>query len=226
MPEWIIPPRTEWPDNIYIATTSKELEEVGQLRYERYIARDRKGYISADHELRQFLDPADQVSLVFYARGASGDAIASVRLTSARFADTDPQMARLLRAWGVPDATVVTSRLVASDGFEAKQAVPRLFNLVYEVGYRSSAVWCILATRPTLTRLFSKFGFKPTGQRYVDPVATEQEAMALRLHDLGHLQQVESYLLETAEKLLGSGFCRRGVDPLDQERGHLALARA
>jgi hypothetical protein len=60
--------------------------------------RDGKAYAHADRARRCFLEPIDEVSLNFQAR--KGDRVlAAVRLTHAKDALGDPQMARLLKGF-------------------------------------------------------------------------------------------------------------------------------
>jgi hypothetical protein len=199
---------TRWPvqrfrsfaPSVALATTGEEIHAIARLRYDLYIGRDKKAYVSVDHLRRSFLDEIDDVSLNFRC-GPPHELLAAVRMTWARDALGDRQTALVVKASGARrlDTSTVLSRLVARPTLAARRSIVPLFQEIYRYSLGIGIGHGLLATRPDLCGIFEKFGFRMIGQPFVDPVAGTLRVLRLDLNDRVHLRRVGSPLLCTIE---------------------------
>jgi hypothetical protein len=197
--------RANWPGEILqsqnpfvtVVTARADMSEIARLRYELYVARDRKPYKAADHAQRSFVDAIDATSLNFQAVDHS-ILLASVRLTSGRDALRDPQTAHVVEAFGMAplDAISVTSRFVVRPTLASRRFIVPLFQETFRCGLILGFEHNLLATRLELRGIFERFGFRMTGRRFDDPVAGLLHIFHLDVHDRSHLAKVDSPFLE------------------------------
>lgn len=182
--------------SVSVARSRNELEDIGRLRYDLYIARDGKAYAHADHARRCFLDAVDDVSLNFQAR-RGGRLVAAVRLTRAEDAFRDLQLAQLVKAAGLRrlSGVVLNSRFVVDPSPGSRRLIIPLLQQVYRAGLIAGARLCYLATRPQLASIFERFGFRVTGATFDDQVAGGMHVLRLDLLDAEHLVSSGSPLL-------------------------------
>jgi predicted GNAT family N-acyltransferase len=202
-----------WPDAglppvhpaVSIATSEDDLDDIGRLRYELYIARDGKAYRNVDHAHRIFREPVDTVSLNYPAR-MGDELLAAVRLVRADDALVDPHLRLLVEAYQptCTESTVVCSRFAVRPEHRARALIKPLFIEVYRIGLLSGAQHCIVGTRDDLTAIFERFGFRRTDTEVNDPVASHIHVLDLDSHDLNHMRSVKSPLLPFAEAMIGT----------------------
>lgn len=189
---------------IGVANTKKCLEAIGRLRYDLFVQRDGKRYECADHEAAIFLEPIDAVSLNFQATDHQR-CLATVRMTWAQDALGDKHLSEAVKNSGLPDAdlsiTVLNSRLALRPEMRAKLYLTEMFRTVYRSGHVNGARYCLVAARPSLSKLYIRFGFRDTQRRYVDEVGGEMAITKLDLHDGEHLRRIRSPLLDVFEDL-------------------------
>lgn len=198
-----------WPEEIIdavrfpgmgVARTVQHMMEIGRLRYELYIERDRKRYAHADHEARTFLEPVDRLSLNFLARIRGLSAI-TVRATWAGDAILDPHLEQLVAHIDLKpddfDQTIVNSRLAAQPSTAAWSLITPLFQSMFIVAHRVGARFCVAATRSPLIPLFERFGFyQLEGRRpYFDETAGWMSVLLLDLRDRDRLARTRSPFL-------------------------------
>lgn len=196
--------RERWPASalpapgalISVAQGRDEIEAIGRLRYELYVARDGKAYAHADHARRSFLDAVDNVSLNFQAK-RDDHLLSAVRLTWADDAADDPQLARLVRSSGLRrlSGVVVNSRFIVKPSPGGHRLVVPMLQQVYRAGLIAGARYCYLATRPQLASFFERCGFKPVDATFADPIAGPMRLLCLELHNVEHLELTRSPLL-------------------------------
>lgn len=170
--------------SITVATTATELENIGRLRHALYVKRDGKPYGHVDAMRGVFLEPVDRVSLNLQAL-AGPRLLASVRLTRAADALSDPHLRLVIDAIDPPDLarSVIASRLAVRPEKEARALIETVFRDAYRRCFASGARSCFLATRESLIGLFLKAGFRPFGRSYLDPVAGRLQPMVFDAGD-------------------------------------------
>jgi hypothetical protein len=186
---------------ITIATSTSELEEVGQLRYELFFGGSDKTSRLADHSLRQFIEPVDDLSL-HIRYGADDQPQAAVRLTRASDALSDPHLQLILDATGAAatSCTVICSRLAIAPHLREHALVP-LFRQVYRSALVSGACYCLLAAPDEMACNFEPVGFRPLGSSVTDPIGGVLRLWRLDAYDVAHLRAVKSPCLAVAEEL-------------------------
>lgn len=191
--------------SIGVARSSKCIEAIGRLRYELFIRRDGKKYAYADHAKALFLEPVDRFSLNFQATDHQR-CLASVRMTWARDARDDGQLAKAVVHAGLSDAelsiTVINSRLAIRDEMRAKLSLTEMFRSVYRSGYLNGARYCLVGTRLNIVDLYLRFGFCEIGGRYLDDISGNMTVVKLDLHDRQNLERARSPLLTVYDELI------------------------
>ncbi|MBW6397412.1 hypothetical protein KPL78_06090 [Roseomonas sp. HJA6] len=193
-------------DGVQVARSGAALTGIGRLRYAMFIAQAGKKYPSADTVAGTFIDPVDRYSLNLHVTRA-GRCLVGCRLTRAEPALADPQLAALaahagLAASSLP-AIAFNSRLVLASGFGARAWLVPIFRHLYRIGVLSGLAWSVAGTRPALFPLFERFGFRPTGEVYQDPVAGPLQPMMLDSRDRAHMVRVNSPLLAEHDRIFG-----------------------
>lgn len=157
--------------------SEQDRQAVGRLRYEHFIARDKKASPFADHDAGLFLEPVDALSVNFFVPDGEV-ALAAVRLTSALDAVADDQLLQVVGHSGLCAAdlsdTMVISRLVVRNEVRARLQLPSLFREVYRVGRATGARYCVMASRSSLIALYRRLGFIPNGRSFVNAEARVQ----------------------------------------------------
>lgn len=196
-PDWPVEILRSQTRSVSIAKTHSDIRAIARLRYELYIARDRKPYGSADHDRRLFIDAIDDVSLNFQAN-RDDVLLAAVRLTMARDALRDPQTALVIKAADTTNLakTSVTSRLAVRPIMSARRVIVPMFQEIYRCGLVIGIEHSLLATRLELRGIFERFGFRMTGRSFDDPVAGTLHVLRLDLIDRAYLVQINSPLIE------------------------------
>jgi hypothetical protein len=186
---------------ITIATSTSELEQVGQLRYELLFGGTDKTSRLADHSLRQFIEPVDDLSL-HIRYGADDQPQAAVRLTRASEALADPHLQLILDASGAAptSCTVIWSRLAIAPHLREQSLAP-LFRQLYRSALVSGACYCLLAASDEMACNFELVGFRPLGSSVTDPIGGVLRLWRLDAYDVAHLRTVKSPCLAVAEEL-------------------------
>jgi hypothetical protein len=170
-----------------------ELEQVGFLRYDFYIARDRKNYLEADHSKRTFIQSVDRKSLNFYV-AHEDRTVAISRLTKVIDAPLDLQMQLVCRAAGVcfDDPSVgIGSRMVIQETTAARIAYIRLMREMHALGLRGGITTAISYCRDHLVPLFLKFGYSRL-TAVEDEVVGPLSIVRLDALDFDHFDRVRS----------------------------------
>lgn len=185
-----------------VARTEADLDAVGRLRYELGLVGDDTRRRGADHRRRSLVEPIDRRSLVFFAR-RKNRALASVRLVRAADAVKDPHLGWLLEAAQPTDlaTTVVNSRFAALPERRARAMIVPMFRQMYRSGLIAGARECFIATRSDLVPVFGRFGFRAIADRSSDP--GRRQILKLALHDLDHLERINSPLRDIAAEFAG-----------------------
>lgn len=159
-----------------LASNEQETHAVGRLRYEYFIARDKKTSRFANHHARRYLEPVDALSLNFFVPHGDG-LLAAVRLTRALDAVTDNALLQVVNHCGLSaldlSVTMIISRLVVRNETRAHLSLPGMFRDACRVGRATGARYCIMASKPTLIALYRRVGFIPNGQGFVSAEAGE-----------------------------------------------------
>jgi hypothetical protein len=186
---------------ISFAKSPIEMQEVGRLRYSRYVERDKKAYHCVDHENKWFLETVDYKSLNLFI--SSETCLTAARITKARFALKDEFLARLLQNTPIDpskyDRLVVVSRLVSADRPEARLLVPTIVQECYRVSLVSGIRFATIATRRALVPFFTKLGFVECGKHYTESVAGEMNVLTMDLWDRNILSRTGSIFLPVFE---------------------------
>jgi predicted GNAT family N-acyltransferase len=188
--------------SIAIARTGQELLQIGRLRYQLFVERDGKSYRDADKDRRLFLEPVDKCSLNFFGM-IENDCVVAVRSTWVRDAGCDQQLCRLVEQSALPadqtSTTFICSRLVVCERIRARLLVPELFRHVHRAALSSGMTHSILAARPSLIRIFERFGFVVASSAYLDEIAGPMVIMKLDLLDRDHRARTGSPLFPDYE---------------------------
>lgn len=187
----------------YLSDDLGTLRAIGRLRYELFIERDGKKYEHADHRNRLFLEPVDFVSLNF-STGTKDSRMLSARLTHAQDTLGDKHL-NLIRTNSrlnerQLERTMIMSRFAVRDDLQSKMHIPNMLRAAYEAGLQAGAQICLLATRPQMLALYSRFGFAAIGRGYEDGVAGPMQIMRLDVSDRENLIACRSPLLKTHDQ--------------------------
>lgn len=183
--------------SIGTAHTRIQLQNIGRLRYELFVERDRKAY-EADHDIGMFLEPIDDLSLNIHCTDEER-CYSAVRLTRGQDGMADRQLAAILTNCDLVKSPyadcVLLSRLSVRPDLRSRTSILDLMRHTYSVGLRQRVRYALLATRSSLIPMFERFGSETTGRHLQDPVAGRLEILALDLLNRGHLSAVSSPLL-------------------------------
>jgi hypothetical protein len=212
--------RDRWPSSILlseeqgvvrIARTPAELEEVGRLRYQRFVIDQGQPYRSSSSAALLLVDPIDSLSLNLYVRNADSIAVA-MRLSWASDVRPGDYLTLLHAQLGGmldPGPVVICSRLVAASQMSDLTNFVLLLRRGYEIGLMSGCRRSVLSTHDHRIGLFRRFGYQVTDRVVDDPIAGPQRVLALDLWDVEHLEHVRSPLLPVAKRVLGRTEPRR-----------------
>lgn len=180
------------------AVSTEELHGVGRLRYEVFVEHGCRDYAHADHAERVLIEPIDAVSLnlrVISERGC----LAAIRLTQGADAVSDPDLAAMLRRSGLAPSAhadcLVLSQMAARPESVARTPIVDLGRHAYRTALLAGTGIALLAAGPALAGWFGRFGFKPSGRSWTDPVAGEQHCLVLDIRDRTRLEAVDLPLL-------------------------------
>jgi hypothetical protein len=183
---------------IAIAKTDHELSQIGRLRYELFIERDAKTYRSADSERRLFLEPVDSSSLNFFGM-IDGCCLTAVRFTRAADAVCDVQLVNILERSDISanllQTTAVNSRFVVREQVRARLLFPNMFRYVYRRALCMGITHSVLAARPSIVPIFTRFGFVACSAAFFDETAGPLVPMKLDCLNRTHLVETASPLL-------------------------------
>lgn len=183
-----------------VATTLSDIIQIGRLRYDLYVKRDGKQYRHADHQSRQFLEPIDAVSFNFQAK-RNNILLGSVRGSLAADALHDDHLSPLVEAANPRclHEAVVSSRFAVRPSNTARSLISELFREVYRTGIDIGAKQCLVSTRDELVPLFTRFGFRSIGTKFMDPVAGSLNVLIHEMQDIDYMRHVGSPLLSVAD---------------------------
>lgn len=192
-------------EHVSLATSSVELEQIGLLRYELYVAKGGKQYEWADHSCRSFLEPIDASSMNFQVR-RDETLLGAVRGSRAVDALSDDHLLQLIEAARPTslDAAVITSRLAFRPGRTARSMINELFAVVYQTGRLMGGQQCLASAKEDLVPLFERFGFKDTNRRFKDTVVGDLCVLVHDMEDIEHMQRIQSPLLPIAYRFLSA----------------------
>jgi predicted GNAT family N-acyltransferase len=186
-----------------LAVTRDDRLAAFRLRYEVYIAEQRKGYVEVDHDERLFCDELDdQCDLIVVEKANS-----TVGTGRTSWFDTKPTLNRYAQVFELekflllvePEKICVCSRLAVLPTERDSQIRSRLFEFIYQNALKRDTRFCFLTCAPLLVRMFRKYGFREYGPPVMDPVVGVLHRELLVLDDLVQLQRVRSPFWEVAK---------------------------
>lgn len=173
-----------------------------RLRYDVYIAEQRKNYSEADHEKKFLTDDLDEDGDVIVVQTRDGCTVGTVR---ANWFDSEVTFERYAHLFDIEKFQSIDRRLVAvcsrlAASTEHRHAYVRelLFETIYRHGMDRGTVLCFATCAPILRRMFRKYGFREFAVPILDPVVGPLHRMLLVIDDLTHLEHVGSPFLSIA----------------------------
>jgi len=171
--------------------------EVGQLRYEQFIAEQNKPYLNADHNRKILFDSVDPLSTHIVCESKENGILSALRITPIEAAVEldyfDNVFSRIDR---IEEYSIVLSRLVRGSGLISAKSIIILFKYSYDYCVERGWQFGLINTSPKLESLFIKYGWKRVGDIYIDEYAGEQVPMCLDSTDTKHLKSINSPYLK------------------------------
>lgn len=185
---------------VHTARTQSELEELGRLRYKRFVVDQGQPYKPTNNSDPMLIDPVDRFSVNLYIRRRETIDVA-VRLSWSADVSSSDYLSLLLVQ--LDDSvrngrTIVCSRLIASEQAADVAMLVVICRRAYEIGLRSGGHHSVLSTHRHRVALFERFGYHDTGRIVADPIAGPQHILILDLLDVERLARVNSPLLPVA----------------------------
>lgn len=190
--------------SVKLARSFSEMEEIGRLRYQRFVVDQGQPYQAHGGERPFLIDPIDRLSLNLYLSEANQIAMALRMSWSSDVTSSDyltlliSELSPLLRS----SPTIICSRLVSASSVDVKKLVV-LFRRAFEIGMVSGCTFSVLSTHRHRIPLFERFGYRNLDIPIDDPVAGRQYVLLLDLLDIVHLKRVSSPLAAVAERHRG-----------------------
>ena len=175
-----------------------------RLRYEVYIAEQRKPYPEANHEDRILTDELDAEGEIVIVKD-KGEVLGTVRTNSLASPLAHAKYCEVLGIQELPDMnlsrSVVSSRLATNAGHRRAVVRSMLFEKIYEHQLTRGTRHCFAVCAPPLVRMFRRYGFREYAMPIHDAIAGTLHRTLLVLDDLDHLRGIHSPFVAIAEKL-------------------------
>lgn len=201
------------------ALSEAERLNIYRLRYRIYVEEMGKPYPSADDTLRLLTDQLDATAVLIYLTGDHGDVIGTLRCNRASDVLDCTPLASCLQLADIPSAILpqvtVCSRLVLTRSQRNRVNFWRLVRAIYRWGLEHDIQLNLIHTNEALVPLFTRLGFRPFGDPFLDAQAgTRQQALYLLLHDSDHLQRVISPFLSELSAFQDSSNSHHGLSTI------------
>ncbi len=191
--------RQKWPQEAFIAAdhagisvarTQFDLTQIGRLRYEVSMEREKNQHLDVDSDDRVFLESIDPLSLNLMAC-LNNRCLAAIRMTWAADAYRDPILSRILehsrlKASDISN-TILNSQFVIYESSIARSMAMHLQAHVNKIGKKIGARFCLMAASPSARGLFERLGLVCEEEALFDPAAGEMHIYKLDLHNQRHL---------------------------------------
>jgi predicted GNAT family N-acyltransferase len=184
-----------------IATTDQQYQMAFRLRYQVYIAEQKKCYVDANHAEMKLTDGLDNSASILMVTSGS-EVRGTVRANWFDCPEVRATYAvsnHLVAFSDIPaNQIAICSRLAVDPQHRGGAVSASLFAELYKLGLRKQTKLCFQNCRAPLIGFFTRCGFRQYLPPVSDPVAGSLHPMVLALHDLVHFARAGSPLLQLA----------------------------